>query len=100
MAILSYVGRVHIAVRIVEGLYPGATLHEVNGSAPDGAPTTDPKAITMLRYATFPFTYASIPNGARLQLHLPQRWRIKHFHKVGQEVGCLGRAYSRDAPLD
>jgi hypothetical protein len=48
MAILSFNGRVTIAVRIVEEQYPGAQLYEADGTA-SGGPTTDPANINHLR---------------------------------------------------
>ncbi len=48
MAILSFDGRVNIAVRIVTEKYPEAKLYEADGIALDG-PTTDPANINQLR---------------------------------------------------
>ena len=48
MAILSFNGRVNIAVRIVTGEYPEAKLYEADGTA-SGGPTTDPAKIDQLR---------------------------------------------------
>lgn len=48
MAILSFNGRVNIAVRIVTEKYPEAKLYEADGTASAG-PTTDPAAINQLR---------------------------------------------------
>lgn len=48
MAILSFDGRVNIAVRIVTEKYPKAKLYEADGSASRG-PTTDPAQIDQLR---------------------------------------------------
>jgi|GEM_PF-1224816 len=48
MAILSFDGRVNIAVRIVTGEYPQAFLYEVEGSATGGL-TTDPAQINRMR---------------------------------------------------
>lgn len=47
MSILSYLGRVNIAVRLVTEKYPGAQLYEVDGVASKG-PTTDPLNIDQL----------------------------------------------------
>jgi len=47
MAILSFDGRVNIAVRIVTEKYPHAKLYEADGTA--NAPTTDPAKIDHLR---------------------------------------------------
>jgi hypothetical protein len=48
MAILSFNGRVNIAVRIVTEQYPAAKLYEADGIASKG-PTTDPAQIDQLR---------------------------------------------------
>jgi len=48
MAILSFDGRVNIAVRIVTEQYPEAQLYEADGTA-SGGPTTDPAKINQLR---------------------------------------------------
>lgn len=48
MAILSFDGRVNIAVRIVTERYPQAKLYEADGVATDG-PTTDPAKVNRLR---------------------------------------------------
>jgi len=48
MAILSFNGRVNIAVRIVTDKYPQAKLYEADGTA-SGGPTTDPVKIDNLR---------------------------------------------------
>ena len=48
MAILSFNGRVNIAVRIVTEQYPEAKLYEADGVA-TGGPTTDPAKIDQLR---------------------------------------------------
>jgi hypothetical protein len=48
MAILSFNGRVNIAVRIVKEQYPKAALYEADGTASKG-PTTDPAKIDKLR---------------------------------------------------
>lgn len=48
MAILSFNGRVNIAVRIVTEQYPKAKLYEADGTA-SGGPTTDPVKIDKLR---------------------------------------------------
>lgn len=48
MAILSFNGRVNIAVRIVTEQYPQAKLYEADGTA-SGGPTTDPLKIDQLR---------------------------------------------------
>lgn len=48
MAILSFNGRVNIAVRIVTEKYPEAKLYEAEGTA-SGGPTTDPAKIDQLR---------------------------------------------------
>ncbi len=48
MAILSFNGRVNIAVRIVKEQYPKAVLYEADGIA-SGGPTTDPAQIDKLR---------------------------------------------------
>lgn len=48
MAILSFNGRVNIAVRIVKEQYPKAELYEADGTA-SGGPTTDPAKIDRLR---------------------------------------------------
>lgn len=48
MAILSFNGRVNIAVRIVTGKYPEAKLYEAEGVA-SGGPTTDPARIDRLK---------------------------------------------------
>ena len=48
MAILSFNGRVNIAVRIVTEQYPKAALYEADGTA-SGGPTTDPAQINRLR---------------------------------------------------
>lgn len=48
MAILSFNGRVNIAVRIVTEKYPEAKLYEVDGTATEG-PTTDPAKIDHLK---------------------------------------------------
>jgi len=48
MAILSFDGRVNIAVRIVKEQYPNAQLYEADGIASDG-PTKDPAKIDKLR---------------------------------------------------
>tara|TARA_R110001606_G_scaffold81026_3_gene186640 strand:- start:1809 stop:2264 length:456 start_codon:yes stop_codon:yes gene_type:complete len=48
MAILSFNGRVTIAVRIVTNAYPEAKLYEADGTA-SGGPTTDPAKIDQLR---------------------------------------------------
>jgi len=48
MAILSFDGRVNIAVRIVTEQYPKAQLYEADGTA-SGGPTTDPAKIDQLR---------------------------------------------------
>ena len=48
MAILSFNGRVNIAVRIVTEKYPEAKLYEADGTATKG-PTTDPANIDQLR---------------------------------------------------
>jgi hypothetical protein len=48
MAILSFNGRVNIAVRIVKEQYPEAELYEADGTA-SGGPTTDPAKIDQLR---------------------------------------------------
>lgn len=48
MAILSFNGRVNIAIRIVSDHYPDAKLYEANGTASLG-PTTDPAKINQLR---------------------------------------------------
>lgn len=47
MAILSFNGRVNIAVRIVKEQYPEANLYEADGIA-TGGPTTDPAQIDQL----------------------------------------------------
>ena len=48
MAILSFDGRVNIAVRIVQEQYPEAKLYEADGVATDG-PTTEASGINRLR---------------------------------------------------
>jgi hypothetical protein len=48
MAILSFVGRVNIAVRIVTEKYPNAKLYEADGTSSTGL-TTDPLKIDQLR---------------------------------------------------
>ncbi len=48
MAILSFNGRVNIAVRIVTEQYPEAKLYEADGTA-SGGPTTEPAKIDKLR---------------------------------------------------
>ncbi len=48
MAILSFNGRVNIAVRIVTEQYPEAKLYEADGVA-TGGPTTDPAKIDRMR---------------------------------------------------
>jgi hypothetical protein len=48
MAILSFNGRVNIAVKIVTEEYPHAFLYEVEGSATEGL-TTDPSQINRMR---------------------------------------------------
>jgi len=48
MAILSFNGRVNIAVRIVTEQYPEAKLYEADGISSSG-PTTDPHKIDLLR---------------------------------------------------
>lgn len=48
MAILSFNGRVNIAVRIVKEQYQDAELYEADGTA-SGGPTTDPAKIDQLR---------------------------------------------------
>lgn len=48
MAILSFNGRVNIAVRIVTEQYPEAKLYEADGISSSG-PTTDPLKIDQLR---------------------------------------------------
>ena len=48
MAVLSFLGNVEIAVRIVRGKYPDAVLYEVDG-ATDNVSTKDTKAIDKLR---------------------------------------------------
>lgn len=48
MAILSFNGRVNIAVRMVTEAYPQAKLYEADGTA-SGGPTTDPAQIDRLR---------------------------------------------------
>lgn len=48
MAILSFDGRVNIAVRLVTEAYPQARLYEADGTA-SGGPTTDPAQIDQLR---------------------------------------------------
>ena len=48
MAILSFNGRVNIAVRIVTQQYPQAALYEADGTA-SGGPTTDPAKIDRMR---------------------------------------------------
>jgi hypothetical protein len=48
MAILSFDGRVNIAVRIVKEQYPNAVLYEADGIASGGL-TTDPAKIDQLR---------------------------------------------------
>ncbi len=48
MAILSFDGRVNIAVRIVTEQYPHAKLYEADGVA-TGGPTTDPAKINHMR---------------------------------------------------
>jgi hypothetical protein len=48
MAILSFNGRINIAVRIVIEQYPEAKLYEADGTASSG-PTTDPAKIDQLR---------------------------------------------------
>lgn len=48
MAILSFLGRVNIAVRIVTEKYPEAKLYEVDGESSTGL-TTDPLNIDKLR---------------------------------------------------
>jgi hypothetical protein len=48
MAILSFNGRVNIAVRIVTEKYPQAKLYEADGTA-SGGPTKDPAKIDQLR---------------------------------------------------
>jgi hypothetical protein len=48
MAILSFDGRVNIAVRIVTEKYPQAKLYEADGRA-TGGPTTDPAKIDTMR---------------------------------------------------
>ena len=48
MAILSFNGRVNIAVRKVTEKYPRAKLYEADGTA-DGGPTTQPAQIDQLR---------------------------------------------------
>lgn len=48
MAILSFNGRVNIAVRIVTGQYPQAKLYEADGIATKG-PTRDPAQIDRMR---------------------------------------------------
>lgn len=48
MAILSFNGRVNIAVRIVTEKYPKAKLYEADGIA-SGGPTTDPAQIDEMR---------------------------------------------------
>jgi hypothetical protein len=48
MAILSFDGRVNIAVRMVAEVYPEAKLYEADGTASRG-PTTDPAQIDQLR---------------------------------------------------
>lgn len=46
--ILSFNGRVNIAIRIVQEQYPEAKLYEADGTA-SGGPTTDPVKIDQLR---------------------------------------------------
>jgi hypothetical protein len=48
MAVLSFDGRVNIAVKIVTEKYPDAKLYEADGTA-SGSPTTDPTKIDRLR---------------------------------------------------
>jgi hypothetical protein len=48
MAILSFDGRVNIAVKLVTQQYPQAMLYEADGTA-SGGPTTDPAKIDCLR---------------------------------------------------
>jgi len=48
MAILSFDGRVNIAVRIVTEKYPEAKLYEADGRA-TGGPTTDPAKIDRIK---------------------------------------------------
>ena len=48
MAILSFDGRVNIAVRIVTEQFHGAELYEADGTA-SGGPTTDPAKIDRMR---------------------------------------------------
>lgn len=48
MAILSFNGRVNIAVRIVKEQYPNAELYEADGIA-KGGQTTDPAQINQMR---------------------------------------------------
>lgn len=48
MAILSFDGRVNIAVRLVTDQYPQAVLYEADGTA-SGGPTTNPAQIDRLR---------------------------------------------------
>ncbi|MGN7613486.1 hypothetical protein ACQZV8_15540 [Magnetococcales bacterium HHB-1] len=48
MAILSFDGRVNIAVRIVTEQYPEAKLYEADGIATSG-PTTDPAQVNQMR---------------------------------------------------
>jgi len=49
--ILSYLGRVNIAVRIVQEKYPGAVLYEVDATLPRGdpSPTPNPLGLSQLR---------------------------------------------------
>ncbi|KAF9524437.1 hypothetical protein CPB83DRAFT_797973 [Crepidotus variabilis] len=49
MSVLSFLGNVNIAIRIVDKLYPKAQLYEVDGTTSDGKPTTDPIKINKLR---------------------------------------------------
>ncbi|RPH30729.1 MAG: hypothetical protein EHM93_15340 [Bacteroidales bacterium] len=48
MAILSFNGRVNIAVRIVTEKFPKAKLYEADGKV-SGAPTTDPTKVDQLK---------------------------------------------------
>lgn len=50
MSVLSFLGNVNIAVRIVQEKHPSALLYEVDCST-DNGPTKDTKAFDSLRYA-------------------------------------------------
>ena len=55
MSVLSFLGNVNIAVRIVQEKYPDALLYEVDCTTYNVVPTKDLKAIDQLRCVCFSF---------------------------------------------